>query len=387
MRSTDPTPSKKRSIGLVVNPIAGMGGAVGLKGTDGALVDRAARAGAVARACSRAATAIEALTEPGDSIQIVTSAGAMGGDAVESAGMTPVVVHRAERTDRTTARDTVEAARCICDLEPRLLLFAGGDGTARDIVEAVGDRVPVLGIPAGVKMHSSVFASSPRAAGEVARRFLSSSEPSAMLEQAEVLDRDDDIDSDAPILCGSLTIPRLDQLVPGAKAGSRLSDRAALDGALVRTRQLIDDERINLLGPGSTMRSLKQALGFEGTLLGVDAIRRGQLLGTDLSERDILELIEGKPARIVMTVIGGQGFLFGRGNQPLSPAVIRRVGRDNIVVVASQEKLVGLPGNCLLVDTGDVQLDEELSGYLPVLVSSRRSVMMPVRHTSGEPAN
>jgi predicted polyphosphate/ATP-dependent NAD kinase len=384
MRSTDPIPAKKCSIGLVVNPIAGMGGAVGLKGTDGALVDQAARAGAVARACSRAARAIEVLTELGDSIQIVTSDGAMGGDAVESAGMTPAVVHHAAGRDRSSARDTVEAAGRMADLDVDLLLFAGGDGTARDIIEAVGDRVPVLGIPAGVKMHSSVFAASPRAAGEVARRFLSSTDPSAMLEQAEVLDRDENVDSDAPVLCGSLTIPRLDQLVPGAKASSRLSNRAALDGALDRTRQLIDDDRINLLGPGSTMRSLKLALGFEGTLLGVDAIRRGQVLGTDLGERDILELIGGKPARIVMTVIGGQGFLFGRGNQPLSPAVIREVGLDNIVVVASQEKLVGLPGNCLLVDTGDTQLDEELSGYLPVLVSSRRSVMMPVRQTSTE---
>jgi predicted polyphosphate/ATP-dependent NAD kinase len=365
-----------------VNPIAGMGGAVGLKGTDGALVEQAASAGAIARACERAATAIETLADPDLGLQIVTSDRAMGGDAVKRAGMTPVVVHHAEQPGRTSAGDTIEAARRIRDLGVSLLLFAGGDGTARDIVEAVGDRIPVLGIPAGVKMHSSVFAASPRAAGEVARRFLLSGEPSAMLEQAEVLDRNDDIDSDAPVLYGSLTIPRLDQLVPGAKASSRLSGRAALGGALDRTRQLIDDDRINLLGPGSTMRSLKRALGFEGTLLGVDATRRGQVLGIDLGERDILELIEGKPARIVMTVIGGQGFLFGRGNQPLSPAVIREVGLDNIVVVASQEKLVGLPGGCLLVDTGDTQLDEELSGYLPVLVSSRRSVMMPVRQTS-----
>ena len=385
--SIQPTPPKERTIGLIVNPIAGMGGTVGLKGTDGALGEQAANAGAVARASSRAATAIETLRELGDSLRILTSDSPMGAGAVESAGMKPVVVHHAERPGRTSAQDTVEAAMRICDLDACLLLFAGGDGTARNIVEAVGDRIPVLGIPAGVKMHSSVFAASPRAAGEVARRFLLSADPTAMLEQAEVLDRDEDVEAEAPVLHGSLTIPRLDQLVPGAKATSRLSDRAALEGALERTRHLIDDDRINLLGPGSTMRSLKQAFGFEGSLLGVDAVRRGQVLGIDLGEREILELLEGNPSRIVTSIVGGQGFLFGRGNQPLSPAVIRTVGLDNIVIVASQEKLVGLPGGCLLVDTGDRQLDQELSGYLPVLVSARRSVMMPVRNTSGEPAS
>ena len=201
-----------------------------------------------------------------------------------------------------------------------------------------------------------------------------------MLEVAEVLDRESD--SDAPAIYGSLTIPRLDELVPGAKATSRLSDRAALTAALERTRVLIDDDRINLLGPGSTMLSLKRSLGFEGSLLGVDAARGGEALGIDLGEREILELIEGQAARIVVTVVGGQGFLFGRGNQPLSPAVIRAIGIDNIVIVASQDKLAGLPGNCLLVDTGDGELDRDLSGYRPVLVSARRSVMMPVRQTA-----
>lgn len=387
MSSPDSTSGKTRTIGLVVNPIAGMGGRVGLKGTDGSLGEQAADAGAVARASDRAATAIEVLRPMADSLQILTGDGAMGADAVVSSGLTPVIVHHAERPDRTSALDTIKTARRICELDACLLLFAGGDGTARDIVAAVGDRIPVLGIPAGVKMHSSVFAASPRAAGEVARRFLLSGEPSAMLEQAEVLDRDEDIDSDAPVLCGSLTIPRLDRLVPGAKAASRLSDRASLEGALDRTRRLIDDDRINLLGPGSTMLSLKQALGFEGTLLGVDAVHRGRVLGIDLGERDILDMVRGNPARIVMSIVGGQGFLFGRGNQPLSPAVIRNVGLDNIVVVASQEKLVGLPASRLLVDTGDPQLDRDLSGYLPVLVSARRSVMMPVHDTSGEIAS
>ena len=367
-------------IGLIVNPIAGMGGRIGLKGSDGDRAAQAASAGAVARAGTRTTTALEGLLPFADRLELLACSGAMGEDAAVSAGLSAAVLYRPEEPGRTTAGDTAEAARIIANREPDLLLFAGGDGTARDLVQAIGDAVPVLGIPAGVKMHSSVFAASPRAAGEVAYRFLLSSERADMLDVAEVLDRE--TDSEAPTIFGSLVTPRLNELVPGAKAASRLSDRAALAAALERTHRLIDDHRINLLGPGTTMLSLKRLLGFEGSLLGVDAVRRGEVAGVDLGEGDILDFIAGEASRIVVTVVGGQGFLFGRGNQPLSPAVIREVGIDNIVVVASQEKLAGLPGNCLLVDTGDAELDRDLSGYLPVLVSSRRSVMMPVRNTA-----
>ena len=378
MPTSSPSQNQPLTIGLVVNPIAGMGGRVGLKGTDGNRVEQAANAGAIARAGDRAAIAVECLVPVADRLRLLTCAGAMGENALESTDLPAVVVHRPADPDRTSAKDTIDATRRIAEHEPDLLLFAGGDGTARDLVEAIGDSVPVLGIPAGVKMHSSVFAGSPRAAGEVARRFVQSEQREDMLDVAEVLDRE--TDNGAPAIYGSLIVPRLDELVPGAKATSRLSNRAHLLAALERTRRLIDDDRINLLGPGSTMLSLKHDMGFEGSLLGVDAVRHGEVLGIDLGERDILELIEDRASRIVVTIVGGQGFLFGRGNQPLSPAVIRSAGIDNIVIVAAQDKLATLPGNCLLVDTGDAELDRELSGYRNVFVSARRSVMMPVRH-------
>jgi predicted polyphosphate/ATP-dependent NAD kinase len=154
---------------------------------------------------------------------------------------------------------------------------------------------------------------------------------------------------------------------------------AALDGAINRSRETIEDERVSLIGPGSTMQALKRKLGFEGTPLGVDAAKDGRCLATDVGEEEILELIKDRPARIVLSIVGGQGFLFGRGNQQLSARVIREVGIDNIVVVSSLEKLTALPGNCLLVDTGDENLDDDLAGYVKILVSSMRTVMMQVR--------
>jgi predicted polyphosphate/ATP-dependent NAD kinase len=370
-----------RTIGLVVNPIAGMGGRVGLKGTDGRLAATASEAGAVASACPRASVAIEMLRPLGKELRILSCEGDMGARAVADAGMVATIVNAPLRGDSTSAEDTKETVRRIMEHSPSLLLFAGGDGTARDLLDVVGADTPVLGIPAGVKMHSSVFAASPRAAGQVALEFLRSSNPAAMLERGDVLDRECG-DASSPELYGSLTIPRMDLLVPGAKATSRITDRASLEGALERVRDMIGDERVNLIGPGSTMQALKRSLGFAGTPLGVDAVCKDRVLGTDLGESDILALIDHAPARMVLSVVGGQGFLFGRGNQPFSPEVIRRVGLENIVVVASQEKLVSLPGGSLLVDTGDTSMDGELAGYLPVLVSARRSVMMPVRSTS-----
>ena len=127
------------------------------------------------------------------------------------------------------------------------------------------------------------------------------------------------------------------------------------------------------------MRKLKKRLGADGTLLGVDLFADGKCIATDADERSILRHIEGRAARIVLSVVGGQGFLFGRGNQQLSPRVIRAVGPENIVVVSSMEKLAALDPEALLVDTGDETLDRELAGHRPVIVSGSRTVMMPVR--------
>lgn len=373
---------RTQQLGLIVNPVAGMGGSVGLKGTDGELAARARAMGATPIAESRAVAALSQLASLCADVEVLTCPGAMGAAAAEQAGLATRIVCNAAGAE-TSAEDTKAAARAILELGPELLLFVGGDGTARDILEVVGCELPVLGVPSGVKMHSAVFAATARAAGDVAGRFLRVDDPETLLSDVEILDRVESGEPRqdlSPRLFGVVRAPRLGILVPGAKASRPAAEPQVLAGAIDRVAATLHDDRISLIGPGSTMQLLAKQLGFDGTLLGVDAARNGKLLASDLSERRILDLIAGKPARIVVSVVGGQGVLFGRGNQQLSASVISQVGSKNIIIVASLEKLAGLPGNSLLVDTGDERVDASLAGYLPVIVSNARTVMMPVKN-------
>ena len=239
--------------------------------------------------------------------------------------------------------------------------------------------IPVLGIPTGVKMHSSVFATSPRAAGELAARFLSA--PGGTCRESEVMDIDEDAFRDGRVaarLYGYLRVPYERSLVQGLKSGSGGRDQRELAGIASVIGQRMSDGALWILGPGSTTRHIAAALGLEKTLIGVDVYRDGELMHKDANEGELLRLLDGGPARIVVTPIGGQGYIFGRGNQQLSPEVIRRVGKENVVVVAAASKLADLAGAPLLVDTGDPELDDEFRGYIRVVVDQRRTVMQQI---------
>ena len=373
-----------RRLALIVNPIAGMGGAVGLAGTDGERAERARELGATGSACERAWSALRALQ--GIDVVIETCSGPMGAEIAERAGLRYEVVVDIDRQS-TTAADTRRAAATLRDRRVDLLLVAGGDGTARDVLEAVGRDVPVLGIPAGVKMHSAIFAATARTAGEVARAFLTSAAPDALLRDAEVMDRETDGTGEMPAspkLHGFLRVPKISFFVPHAKASSILADERALEGAVQRLVRLTQDEHISLLGPGMTLERVKKAAGCAGSPLAVAAVSSGRCVGRNLNETQILQTIAGKPARLIVGVVGGQGFLFGRGNQQLSPHVIRAVGTQNIVVVAAVEKLLALESGALLVDTGDEALDDELAGFISVIVSAQRTMMFPVKNAARE---
>ncbi len=346
-------------VGLVVNPIAGMGGRVGLKGTDGK-VEAARERGAEPRAPDRAVEALAALLALALDLDLLAYGGVMGADEAREAGFEPVVVGEpAGRADdaataETTAADTRDAVDAFVERGADLVLFVGGDGTAVDVaerLEALGADVPMLGVPAGVKVYSSTFGVTPAAAGRIAASF-------GGVEEREVVDLDEAAYRDGEVRTRLRAIAR----VPVAED---VQSAKQLGGGTVEgvARGVADDVEPGVtyvLGPGSTLRAIKRELGFAGSPLGVDVWRDGELLVEDGAEADILAAL-GERNVVVVSPIGGQGFVFGRGNQQLSPAVLRR---SEVRVVASARKLddVGV----LRVDTGDEAVDESLRGWTRV---------------------
>jgi len=263
-----------------------------------------------------------------------------------------------------------------------LIVFAGGDGTARDICAAIGDAVPVIGVPAGVKIHSAVYATTPAAAGDVAALYLHDRPAAVKLREGEVMDIDEQAfreDRVSAHLYGYMTVPYARGLTQSAKAGGVAGEERALNDVATEVIAGMEPGVLYIVGPGTTTRTVMTRLGLQKTLLGVDAVVDGALAGGDVTEGELLRLLdEHAEARIVVTVIGGQGHVFGRGNQQISPAVIRRVGRGGVIVIATQTKLLSLEGRPLLVDTGDAALDADLCGYVKVVTGLGERMMYKV---------
>jgi predicted polyphosphate/ATP-dependent NAD kinase len=378
-----------RKLGLIVNPIAGLGGAVALKGTDG-LIERALRLGAQPHAALRTARALRVLrgARRSPSPEILVGGAAMGEHVARMVGFKAVVLASPASTSATYPEDTQRAAFAMMEAGIELLLFAGGDGTARDIFKVVGDRVPMLGIPAGVKMHSAVFATSAAHAGEVARRYVYAAD-AVSLAGAEIMGRQVTNGRDSPLLFGLARTPRAPLLTQYAKAILHCDDATVLRGACQRAADIARTEALTIIGPGSTTSAVKQMLGFGGTLDGVDLVSKGRALAMDVTEAQIQEALDqlwgtghaprvSESARIIVSVVGGQGNLFGRGNQQISAEVIRRVGRDNVTVIASRSKLASLPDQCLFVDTGVAEVDALLAGHIPVWTGARERMIYRV---------
>ena len=354
-------------IGLIVNPLAGIGGRVGLKGSDGTDIQRRAlELGAEPISGARALQTLRVLTDKVNELEILTPPGEMGADAAHEAGLVPTVVGEI-MPGATTAKDTAAAARKMVERQVDLLIFAGGDGTARDICQAVADRVPVIGIPAGVKIHSGVFATHPRAAGDLCVEFLSSQ--SMHLVEAEVIDLDEGSYRQGTIitrLYGYLMVPQHRRWMQNSKTPSPAAEHVQMEAIAWDVVENLLADYYYVLGPGTTTRAVANRLGFEKTLVGVDVVTKDRPVAMDVNEQQLLELVRTAPARIIVTPIGGQGFLLGRGNQPISPAVIRIVGRQNIQVICTPGKLNTFSGRPLLVDTGDTDLDAQLSGHIAI---------------------
>jgi predicted polyphosphate/ATP-dependent NAD kinase len=372
--------SSRRKLGLIVNPIAGMGGRVGLKGTDGRdILEMARKLGAVPISPTRAIEALRQIARIKDSVDLLTYPSSMGEDEARECSFNPTVLGSIAN-ENTTSDDTRNAARDLLNAEVDLILFAGGDGTARDICETVGDKVPVLGIPAGVKIHSAVFAINPRSAGQLAAMYLRGEAPN--LRDAEVMDVDEDAFRENRLsakLFGYLKVPYERAMVQSSKTSMPEDEEVAAEAIANEFVETMEDDCLYIFGPGTTTRAIMKELGLRKTLLGVDLVYDGRLLASDVNERQLLELIRGKKARIVVSVIGGQGFIFGRGNQQISPDIIRMVGRENVIVVATQNKILSLKGRPLLVDTGDPDVDRMMAGYIQVRTGYKRRSVYQVR--------
>jgi predicted polyphosphate/ATP-dependent NAD kinase len=372
---------RPRALGLIVNPIAGMGGRVGLKGTDGPdVLAEAVRRGARPDSASRTLRALRRLTTVTEPITIFTGAGELGEVVAREAGFDPVVVH-SSLNSHSGPEDTRAIANALLESSVDLLMFAGGDGTARDVAGVVSDRIPVLGIPTGVKMYSAVFGTTPENVGTLAAHFLNL-DPAVRVREAEVMDIDEISvreDRVSTRLYGFVRSPHLRNLSQNAKAGSLPGESIALEGV---SHQIASEMRpgcLYILGPGTTTRRVMDALQLPSTLLGVDVVLDGKVVGSDLNEAALLQLMDGRETHLIVGVLGGHGSLFGRGNQQISAEVIRRVGRTRIVVVASVEKLLALEARCLHVDTGDDEVNAMLAGYMPIRTAPDRSVFYLVK--------
>lgn len=362
-------------LGLVINPMAGIGGAVGLKGSDGSdIVALALERGAHPHAQERALAALTRFRHDAPE-PVFTAAGAMGQAVLDQAGIGNEVVYTPVNAV-TNAADTRNAVAALCEHAIDLLLFAGGDGTARDVLNALRqqgaeERLTVVGIPAGCKIHSAVYAVSPIEAGELVAGLIKGELYS--VKSAEVMDLDEDAFRAGQVKAscyGYMNVPVDEQRMQAMKQGGVDVESLVLQDIAADFIDNMQDDILYLIGSGTTTAALMDSLALDNTLLGIDAIFNHELVGSDLGEQEILALLDDArfpEAKIVVTVIGGQGHVFGRGNQQFSPEVIRRVGGDNILIVATRNKLRSLDGRPLRIDTGDVALDAELTGMKQII--------------------
>lgn len=366
------------TIGLIINPYAGIGGAVAMKGSDGkATRDAALAKGAELKAATRAKQALDIIAPFKHKISIITVSGAMGEELCQQMGFDYRTVYQPANV-QTEAFDTEQAAEAILENNIDLMVFAGGDGTARNICHVVSDTVPVIGIPAGCKIHSGVYGVTPAATGKVIEKLLKGELVS--IGDADVMDIDESLFREGVVKAkayGEMRVPVELTYVQAVKSGGKESDELVLQDIADFVIEQMEDE-LFIMGSGSTVNGIMKEMGLDNTLLGVDVIANGELKAADVTAEQLEVLTQQYPCKLVITLIGGQGHIFGRGNQQLSPKVIRQIGKENILVVATKSKLSALEGRPLIADTGDPVLDAELAGPIPIITGYNDHVLYRV---------
>lgn len=373
------------TLGFIINPFAGIGGKVGLKGSDGEAIRTEAFArGAVPQAVERARIALETIEQYKDKITVLTASGDMGENLLKELGFNYQVVHQSQQP--SVFQDTINAAQTMAGLAEEkhkidVLLFAGGDGTARNIYQAVDGAVPVLGIPAGVKIHSGVYAVTPHAAGLVIEKMIN--QELVSLLETSVMDIDEEAFRKGVVRAkqyGEMQVPAEHRYVQATKSGGREIEELVLQDIADYIKDNMDDEEYYLVGSGSTCAFLMDTLNLDNTLLGIDCVHDGEVIAKDMTESDILELLSRHAGKIklVITVIGGQGHIIGRGNQQLSSKVISQLNKDDIFIIATKTKLKELEGRPLIVDSDDPELSQSFSGVMKVITGYEDFVLYPV---------
>jgi predicted polyphosphate/ATP-dependent NAD kinase len=375
----------KQKIGFIVNPIAGMGGRVGLKGTDG-VFEEAVNLGAIQISHSKAEETLKKYLlnhSKKDDLQWFTCTGRMGCEELKNVGIKDYKIVYTPSNNNTTSEDTKKACKKLMKEHVDLILFCGGDGTARDIFEVVEGNIPILGIPSGVKMHSGVFGINTQATAKMLHEFVNEC---LTIGDAEIMDLDEDLYRKGEWkirlfgIARGIIEPTYVQV--GKTSYTSVSDNEIKDEI---TEHLEDElekhsDFMFLFGPGGTIDYIVKKLGFDNTLLGIDAIFNKKIVGKDLNEKDILKLLKTyKKAKIILSPIGAQGFILGRGNLQLSPQVIKKIGIDNIIVISTPSKIASMP--IIRVDTGDKKLDHmfALEEFLMVVIGYRLSRVVRIQ--------
>lgn len=352
-------------VGLIINPYAGVGGPLAYKGSDN--IPLATKVDlAHARAEERAQQTLLLLTSLKDRIEFFTVQGAMGSSTLDALSLSYTNVFKPEYP--CSSADTLRAVNAFIAANVDIVVFVGGDGTARDVHSALGQTLPALGIPAGVKMHSGVFAINPQAAAQVLTLLIEGHV--VAIAEAEVRDLDEEALRAGRVKTryyGELKVPFDPRFVQQMKCAGPDNEELTQEDIAAEFIENADPKITYIFGPGSTTTAIVRALGFEKTLLGFDAIRDGELVAQDLDANAIDDLMQKFAVKAVITATPSQGILLGRGNQQLTPKVLRKLTKDGLVVVATSQKLNALEGRPLFIDTGDVALDDELSGFIEVI--------------------
>jgi len=367
-----------KKVGLVINPIAGIGGKLGLKGTDGYTLEQLKiHYGAEPVSQIRATQALKPLQDIREEFQVITYGGGMGATVADELFSDTLCVGMP--SEETTAEDTIEAIKRITEENVDIIIFVGGDGTARNVFEAIGTDQVCIGVPSGVKMHSAVHGLTPSKAGELARDYLQ--DGNMRLDEAEVMDIDEVQYRDGKVfakLFGYLKIPVDRKKTQSKKSGSNESERYFQDAiACHLIENIMKDDTYYIVGPGTTTAQIQRRLEQPFTLLGVDIVHKGETVAEDLNEEALLRWMEGRKMQLIITPTGGQGFLLGRGNQQISSNVIRQLGKENIIIVATKNKLLSFGPSPMYIDL-DQDCNDLLRGYHKIIAGYDDTVLKKV---------